>query len=176
MPNPTNAHVGIVATSLAADSRSQLLAQEALKKLQAQKVRTTLVDLRQHPLPFTGSGAAWGDPAVGKMKALALTMTHFLFAVPIYNYDVNSTAKNFVELMGSEVLENKTVGFLCSAGGQGSFMSPMSFANSLMLDFRCWIVPRFLYVTADFEPGALPAKLDERLDGLLRDLLTRGLA
>ena len=175
MPNATQPHVGIIATSLSSDSRSQLLAREALSKLQAQKVRATLVDLREHALPFTGSDASWGDPAVGKMKTLALTMTHLLFAVPIYNYDVNALAKNFVELMGSDVLENKTVAFLCSAGGQDSFMSVMAFANSLMLDFRCWIAPRFLYVTDDFSPGALPKKLDERLDSLLRDLLTRGL-
>ena len=136
--------------------------------------RVTLIDLRAHDLPFTGTDASWGHPTVGQLKEMALSMTHFLFAVPIYNYDVNAAAKNFVELMGSDVLENKTVGFLCSAGGQGSFMSVMGFANSLMLDFRCWIVPRFLYVTEDFPPGALPAKLDARLDGLLQDLLTRG--
>ncbi len=175
MPTAQDPHVGIIATSLSADSRSQQLAQEALRKLTAGGVRTTLVDLRQNPLPFTGSGASWGDPAVGKMKGLALTLTHFVFAVPIYNYDVNAAAKNFVELMGSEVMENKTVAFLCSAGGQGSFMSVMPFANSLMLDFRCWIVPRFLYVTEDFAPGALPEKIDARLTGLLQDLLTRGL-
>ena len=53
-------------------------------------------------------------------------------------------------------------------------MSAMSFANSLMLDFRCWVVPRFLYVPKDFEGDTLPPELDERMDGLLRDLLTRG--
>jgi FMN reductase len=35
-------------------------------------------------------------------------------------------------------------------------MSIMSLANSLMLDFRCLIIPRFVYVTgADFANGQL---------------------
>ena len=66
--------------------------------------------------------------------------------VPIYNYDANAAAKNFVELTG-DAWENKLVAFLCSAGGHGSFMSIMALANSLMLDFRCVIVPRFVYTT-----------------------------
>ena len=53
-------------------------------------------------------------------------------------------------------------------------MSAMPFANSLMLDFRCWIVPRFLYVSKDLEDGKLSPELDGRLDGLLADLLSRG--
>jgi hypothetical protein len=31
----------------------------------------------------------------------------------------------------------------------GSYMSVMAYANSLMLDFRCVIIPRFAYATGD---------------------------
>lgn len=173
---PAGAQVLIVASSLSEGSRSQQLARIALAKLEAAGVSATLLDLSADPLPPAGSGAAWGDPAVARAQELTTAATHILFAVPVYNYDVNSVAKNFIELTGEDALGGKTIGFLCSAGGQGSYMSVLGFANSLMLDFRCWIVPRFLYVTKDFEPGKLPAALDERLDGLLRDLLTRGLS
>jgi FMN reductase len=37
---------------------------------------------------------------------------------------------------------------MCSAGGSASYMSIMSLANSLMLDFRCLIMPRFVYSTS----------------------------
>ena len=168
-------HVLIVASSLSGKSRSQRLARIALRKLTDAGVDTSLLDLREHPLPSAGSAAGWSDPAVPVVKERTTAATHVLFAVPVYNYDVNSVAKNFIELMGESALGNKTVGFLVSAGGGGSYMSIMGFANSLMLDFRCWIVPRFLYVPKDFEGETLPADLDERLDGLLRDLLTRGL-
>ena len=51
----------------------------------------------------------------------------------------------------------KVVGFLCAAGGRGSYMSVMSLANSLMLDFRCLIVPRFVYATGeDFNDDGTP--------------------
>lgn len=167
-------HVGVIATSLAGDSRSQLLAREACRRLERAGTTHTLLDLREHPpLPFAGSDAGWGDPAVGRLRTLLAPTTHLLFAVPIYNYDVNAAAKNLVELMGKDLLGNKAVGFLCSAGGQGSYMSVLSFANSLMLDFRCWIVPRFLYVTEDFTDAdgtVTDPEIDRRIDGLLADL------
>jgi FMN reductase len=173
---PPGAHVLIVASSLNEGSRSKQLARIAEAKLATAGAAVTLLDMAVTPLPFAGSGAAWGDPAVAAMQALAGAATHILFAIPVYNYDVNAVAKNFIELMGESKLGGKTVGFLCSAGGHGSYMAILSFANSLMLDFRCWIVPRFLYVTEDFPAGKLPEKLDERMDGLLVDLLTRGLS
>ncbi len=172
MPNSA-AHVLIVATSLSSRSRSQVLAHLAAEKLAAKGVAHTLLDLRESPLPFTGADAAWGDPAVAAVKAQTKAATHVLFATPVYNYDVNAVAKNYIEHMGKDALEGKTVGFLLSAGGAGSYMAVLQFANSLMLDFRCWIVPRFLYVSKDLEDGKLPAPLEERLDGLLADLLSR---
>ncbi len=67
--------------------------------------------------------------------------------MPIYNYGINAAAKNVVELTGRDAWTGKVVGFVCAAGGHGSFMSVMPLANSLMLDFRCIIVPRFVYAT-----------------------------
>jgi FMN reductase len=68
--------------------------------------------------------------------------------VPVYNYDVAAAAKNMIELTGS-AWENKIVGFLCAAGGTTSYMSVMAYANSLMLDFRCVIIPRFAFATSN---------------------------
>jgi hypothetical protein len=42
---------------------------------------------------------------------------------------------------------------MLAAGGQGSYMSGMGLASSLMLDFRCLIVPRFIYATGDSFEG-----------------------
>ena len=53
-----------------------------------------------------------------------------------------------IELTGKK-WENKVVGFACAAGGRSSYMSVMGIANSLMLDFRCLIVPRFVFATGD---------------------------
>lgn len=176
MPDETssNARVLIIASSMSGKSRSQRMARIALAKFAARGVEATLLDLREHPLPFGGSSAGWSDPNVGTVKAMTTAATHVLFAVPVYNYDVNAVAKNFIELMGADAMDGKTVGFVCSAGGAGSYMALMPFANSLMLDFRCWVAPRFLYVSKDFEGEQLPPELDARMDELLLALLSRG--
>ena len=78
--------------------------------------------------------------------------------MPVYNFDINAAAKNAIELAGRQ-LENKVAGFLCSAGGQKSYMSVMAVANSLMLDFRTVILPRFVYATGeDFEGDGEPGE------------------
>jgi FMN reductase len=61
-----------------------------------------------------------------------------------------------IELTGDS-WEDKVVGFLCAAGGSSSYMSVMGLANSLMLDFRCLIIPRFVYATRnDFTDEKIP--------------------
>ncbi len=67
-----------------------------------------------------------------------------MLASPIYNYDVNAALKNAIELAGRK-MEDKLLGFLCTAGGGAmSYMSVMPLANSLMLDFRTIVLPRFV--------------------------------
>jgi len=107
-----------------------------------------LIDLRDHVLPLCDGAAAYGHPHVATLSELIKAARVIIVATPIYNYDVNAVVKNLVELTGSS-WENKTVGFLCAAGGAGSYMSSMSLANSLMLDFRCLIIPRFVYAKGD---------------------------
>ena len=76
-------------------------------------------------------------------------------AIPVYNFNASSGAKNIVEL-GGRMLYDKTLGFLCASGGRNSYMSVMSLANSLMLDFRCYIIPKFVFaIKNDFEEGKI---------------------
>jgi hypothetical protein len=57
---------------------------------------------------------------------------------------------------------------ICAAGGGSSYMSVMGLANSLMLDFRCLIIPRFVYAKGDDFASQKPtAALTERLDALV---------
>lgn len=136
----------IVSSSLNSDSNSRLLAREAERALRAAGHAVTFLDLRELPLPLCDGEKAYADPNVLRADRLIAGADGILVATPIYNYDASAAAKNFVELTG-KAWTNKVVGFLCSAGGQGSYMSIMGFANSLMLDFRCVIVPRFVYAT-----------------------------
>ena len=87
-----------------------------------------------------------------------------VLAVPIYNYDINSAAKNAIELAGRQ-MTGKVAGFLCSAGGERSYMSVMAIANSLMLDFRTIILPRFVYAGKDdvSDAGEISNEIRDRI-------------
>ncbi len=145
----------IVSASLHSESYSRTLAREAARVLQEDGVPFNLLDLRELPLPPCDGEKAYGHPNVAIAKQWLAGAAGVLIATPIYNYDANAVVKNLIELTG-KAWEDKVVGFLCSAGGAGSYMAIMSLANSLMLDFRCVIVPRFVYTTgACFEGEAI---------------------
>jgi len=136
----------IFATSLDPNSKSYILCQSTKEICDKNGIKNELIDLREFQLPNAGRAGSFNNPAISELKDKISSATHIFFGCAIYNYDVSSSAKNLVELVGNSLTE-KTVGFLCCAGGDGSYMSVMAFANSLMLDFRCWIIPRFVYAT-----------------------------
>jgi len=145
----------IVSASLKTASNSRLLAREAERVLHADGAPVVFLDLRELPLPLCDGENAYEHANVLRADALIAAADGIIVATPIYNYDANAVVKNLVELTG-DAWENKIVAFLCSAGGDASYMSIMSLANSLMLDFRCVIVPRFVYATGRaFTSGTL---------------------
>jgi len=159
----------IIGASLNPQSNSQILAQEALQRLQAQGQYVQYLDLRQVTLPLCDGSSAYNHPELPELADAVRQAQGIIVATPIYNYDVNANIKNFLELTGSAWRE-KVVGFLCAAGGKGSYMAVMPFANSLMLDFRCLIVPRFVYASSDtFADGQL---VDEDIQTRLMEFLT----
>lgn len=162
----------VVSASLHPRSRSRLLAQAACQRLEKLDRPFEFFDLAENPLPLCDGDAAYGNPTVGKAIELVKHASAILLAAPVYNYDVNAAAKNLVELTG-RAWTGKVVGMLLAAGGQGSYMSGMGLANSLMLDFRCLVVPRFVYTVGDaFEGNQVT---DEnalvRLDQLVEETL-----
>lgn len=140
----------VISASLNPESNSRLLARTAHAELTAAGHDVTLLDLRELPLPLCDGSTAYKHPGTATARALISGADGILVTTPIYNYDANAALKNLVELTG-KAWENKVVGFACAAGGGSSYMGIMALANSLMLDFRCTIVPRFVYSTeADF--------------------------
>lgn len=165
----------IVSASLNPDSHSRVMARDMETRLSRMDLLCRLLDLQDYPLPLCDGHAAYDAKGVAELSALIEASAVILMAVPIYNYDVNAAAKNLVELTGS-AWENKAVGFLCAGGGRSSYMSVMGLANSLMLDFRCVIIPRFVYAvgddfteTATGETVIGNPKIQERLESLATD-------
>ena len=108
-------------------------------------------NLQENPLPMCDGDECYDLPEVLDFRKKIKNAEGIIMAIPVYNFNASSGAKNIVELGGS-MLYDKTFGFLCAAGGRNSYMSVMSLANSLMLDFRCYIIPKFVFATKnDFE-------------------------
>lgn len=141
----------VISCSLNPESRSRELARIVHEQLEALGHPATFLDLQDTPLPLCDGASAYGDPNVARLRDAIDAARGIVLAAGIYNYDVNSAAKNLVELTG-RAWNDKVVGFVCAAGGHGSYMSLMPFANSLMLDFRCLVIPRFVY-SPDTDPN-----------------------
>ena len=157
----------IISASLRSNSRSRVMAYYLADCYRIQGVPSCVIDLRESPLPFCDGEAAYGHPDVLTLSKTISVARVIILATPIYNFDASSALKNLIELTGDS-WDDKVVGFLCAAGGSLSYMSVMGLANSLMLDFRCLVIPRFVFATGnDFEDFELSsALLRERIQQL----------
>ena len=170
----------VISASLNPRSRSRVLARRAADQIEKAGESVDWIDLQEvGPLPLCDGGAAYNDPKVQQLDERIANAAGILMAAPIYNYYVNAAAKNVVELTGYS-WKGKVVGFLGAAGGKSSYMSMMDLANSLMLDFRCIIVPRFVYsVKADVDGDSIVnEEIARRADELAAELvrITKGIS
>jgi FMN reductase len=131
----------VISTSLNPESRSFLLAKEA-HRLLGLKGEAELLDLRKARLPlFTGVKST--SRSVKRVQEKIRKATTILIAAPVYNYDLGAAVKNLIEHTG-DAWTDKTVGFMVAAGGKGARMAFLGLANSMMMDFRCLIIPNFV--------------------------------
>ena len=163
----------VISCSLRPASRSRILARRAHECLTTAGHEAELIDLIDHPLPLCDGDTSYDAEHVAKLDALIRNAQGVLIGTPVYNYDASAATKNLIELTG-QAWTNKVVGFLCAAGGGGSYMSMMGLANSLMLDFRCLVIPRFVYATKEAyaEGRVSDSKVNDRIQELA-DTLTR---
>ena len=163
----------VISCSLKPASRSRILARRAHECLEAAGQAAQFIDLVDHPLPLCDGHTSYNAEHVAELEALIRQAKGVLIGTPVYNYDASAATKNLIELTG-QAWTNKVVGFLCAAGGSGSYMSMMGLANSLMLDFRCLVIPRFVYATKEaFTEGRVSdSQVDDRIQELT-DTLTR---
>lgn len=158
----------VVSCSLNPKSRSRRMAQAAAAAAEAAGHPAELADLRDVDLPIC-DGASEMTASAHELREKISRAHAVIIAAPVYNYDVNAAAKNLIEATGS-AWNGKVVGLMAAAGGRSSYMSLMGLANSLMLDFRCWIAPRFVYATEGDAPdeAPIPKPLAARIEQLVR--------
>jgi NAD(P)H-dependent FMN reductase len=162
----------VVSTSGNPSSNSRKMGRVAFRYLQTSEVGCDWLDLNDLGLPLCDADACYGQPAARKLTAAIASADGVIVAAPVYNYDVSAAAKNMIELTGN-AWEDKVVGFLCAAGGMSSYMSVMAYANSLMLDFRCVIIPRFVFaIGAMFDDETvIDPKIVKRIEQVAADLV-----
>ncbi len=157
----------VISTSLSPSSRSRILAHRAHELLGG-----AWLDLAELQVPHCDGHDAWNHPDAARVTEAVAAADGILIAMGVYNYAGSAMAKTVLEIAGRAFGE-KVVGFLCAAGGERSYMSVLPLANSLMLDFRSVIVPRFVYATgaAFNDDGELADDgVEDRIASLTEDL------
>ena len=163
----------VISTSGNPESNSRRMGRIAFAHLQDRKIDCDWIDIRERDLPICDADQCYGMPGSKRLSVAIEAADGVVIAAPVYNYDVAAATKNMIELTGS-AWQDKIVGFLCAAGGMGSYMSVMAYANSLMLDFRCVIIPRFVFATSDgFDRDNIIDKKITRRTEILADELVR---
>lgn len=152
MGTPPSPRLVIVNSSLSSDSNTRMLCRHAHAHAQRLGIAADFIDLKDHRvLPYGDEGSE----GVDQIEAQLETAGAIILAFPLYNYNMNASLKALIEHCGS-CFEDKVVGLMTAAGGRSSYMSVFSVGQSLMLDFRSWIVPRYVYaVGSDFGPEAI---------------------
>ena len=171
----------IISCSLDPHSLSFALAQHAHTLLTKQTGSCEFIDLRDYSLPLCNGSNQSADTHehIRTLHNKILKAEGILIATPVYNYDVSASCKNLLELTGTsyekelsgKAWDNKIVGILAAAGSPICYMAPLGLINSLILDFRCIVLPRFVYASqSEFTDGAPHSKIQERIHTLTADL------
>ena len=159
----------VISTSLNPSSRSRVLAKAGMARIQMLGAEADWVDLHDYDLPLCDGDAACNHPDALQLARRIADAEGVLLAHPVYNFNASSSAKNLIALTG-DAWRDKVVAIVCAAGGEASYMA---IANSLMLDFRCVIVPRFCHAEEfDFDGDEIiDMKTNARLDEVVAMLV-----
>ncbi len=164
----------VVSTALRSGNRTAALARAAAAAVSAQGGAVSPLDLAEAVLPQCDGATCYRDPAVVAATADVRAARAVVLCFPVYNYQANAAAKNFVELT-NDGWAGKVVALVANAGTERSFLAPLPLANSLMVDHRCLVVPRCVCAgPGDFAADGSVApdrELAGRLDTLAREIL-----
>lgn len=165
----------IISTSLNNASHSRVMANTVREQLEQQDVNVTYLDIRDFHLPHAATDNLESFPDIQTLRHAVKEHQQLFISAGIYNYTVASSAKNCLEVIDNTLLEDKITGLMFAAGGNNAYMAGLSFINALMLDFRCWVSPRFVYATAnDFrEQKIVSPKINQRIKYLATHVMSR---
>ena len=157
-------HILVVSASLAEESRSKQLCAHAASFLESKGISVRSEALQDYRvLPYGMDG----NEGMDDLKSAFEDADAVIIGFPVYNYNMNASLKAAIEHFGP-TLTDKVVGLMMSAGGQASYMTGLVVANGLTLDFRSWVVPRFVYATREAfgDDGVSDPEIAKRIEQL----------
>ena len=157
----------VISTSLSSDSRSRALAYFAYKYAKSNDYKVEFVDLRDYPLPMCDGDMSFSDENVATLADKILSASSVLLAGAVYTYSIGASTKNLIDMTGA-AWKSKPVGLIVTGSGRSSYMSATGLINSLMLNHRCPIIPRYVYGdSGGFEEEKISEDLQHRLQELV---------
>jgi len=145
--------IAVINTNLAPGGKPAYLAETLAALFTGADHEVTLVHLGELDLPACDGYVCYQNAATISLTESLASVEAIVLVSPVYNYDLNAGAKNLIELTGSS-WKGKAVGLVCLAGANRSYLAPLGFLNSLGIDYRCLVSPRYVYVTrSDFDGG-----------------------
>ncbi len=172
-------NIAVVSSSLDPESRSAVIAELCLEKLE-RGATTTFIDLRETVLARFDNHAVYETPEYAELHGQIARADGLLLCTPIYNWSVSAELKKLIEATGSTPPDgskrgawfDKVVTFAGAAGLPHSYMAFGGLANTLMLDFKCVVNPYHIYVhNRHWQEGELTDEAHARIDKTLRVML-----
>lgn len=156
----------VVSTSPSSQSRTRRVAVhlQELMRQQRSDARIDFLDVSTLPISAADHHSTDHEQAVEQAFGQA---TGIVFVLPIYHGDVSVAARNVVQIAG-RTLARKVIGLASIAGDTSANFATFAFANSLMFEHRCFIVPDIVFLNSDQVSG--PNWLDPKLDRQLAKL------
>ncbi len=166
-------NAAVINANLAPGGKPAHLAETLAALISESGHEVRLLSLAEWDLPACDGALCYKNEKTIALTAELAPAEALVLIAPVYNFDLNAAAKNLIELTGSS-WKGKAVGIVCTAGADRSYLSPLGFMNSLAIDYRCLVSPRYVYATrADFAEGNLlhdESPIRERLRFLVAEM------
>ena len=160
----------VISTSLNVRSRSRLIANRAHELLTQRSSQVNLLDLSQYDLPID-CGRPPSDESTREATQRVAEAAGVVFVLPVYRNEVAVAARNLVQLCGSG-MQRKVVGLMAVADDVAAHVSTLAFANTLMLEHKCFIIPDLVFAKSGSltESSRDATKVEQEMEKLVRHL------
>lgn len=160
--------------SLREGANTMVLVKVALDAARDAGAETTLLDLREHPLPMYEAHSDYdGHETVQHVIEMVDQADGFIVGSPEYHGCMSGAAKNFFDFLYREIA-GKVFGFVAATGGSQG-VSCFDNMRAAALYCHAWVIPYNVAATGkdfDAEKQLVNSRVRDRLQRVGRDVAT----